>query len=81
MVEKLLGPAVEDIAVAPIVIRKLIEGPIDLEWVDALRVLDNRITAIEKRSTHNDPLAISDIQPLLKDLKNLVSTDYSTMLL
>ena len=76
VVEKLLGPAVEDISIAPGMVRKISEGPIDHEWVEALKVLGKRSKAIESRLQGPEKLiAVSDVKPLLDDLTNLVSRD------
>lgn len=76
VVEKLLGPAVEDISIAPAIVKKISEGLIDHEWVGALKVLEKRSNAVENRSQGPDKiLAVSDVKPLLEDLTNLVSID------
>lgn len=76
VVEQLLGPAVEDISIAPALVRKISEGPIDLEWVEALKMLEKRSKAIEIRLRGPDTIsAVSDVKPLLGDLTNIVSTN------
>ena len=78
-VEKLLGPAVEEISISPAIVRKLSEGPIDQEWTEALRILDKRSKAIEGRLKEPGlTVAVSDVKPLLDDLTNLVSSGPST---
>ena len=73
IVEKLLGPAVEKVAIPPSVIRKVAEGFIDSEWISALAVVDNRSKAIEQESkTAEGMKAMSDIKPILEDLINIV---------
>ena len=72
-VEKLLGPAVEGISIAPAVVKKLSEGPIDQDWLSALGVLEKRSKAIDSKLEGPDRiLAVSDIKPLLDDLTGLV---------
>lgn len=76
VVEKLLGPAVEDISIAPALVRKIFEGSVDHEWLEALNVLGKRSNAIESRLQGPDSiLAASDVKPLLDDLTNIVSSD------
>ena len=73
VVEKLLGPAVEEISIAPAVVKRIVEGPIDPTWVKALDDLEKRSKAIERKLTGPDKvLAASDVKPLLEDLTNLV---------
>ncbi len=72
-VEKLLGPAVEEISIAPAVVKKISEGPIDHHWVKALEDLERRSRTIDNKIKGPDGiLAASDLQPLLEDLTNLV---------
>jgi len=73
-VEKLLGPAVEEISISPKVVRTIAEGPMDEKWVRALNEIDARTTSIEaKASSSSGFKAIEDVRPLLIDLKNKVS--------
>ncbi len=75
VVEKLLGPAVEEISIAPAVVKRIAEGPIDQTWVKALDDLEKRSKAIERKLKGPDKvLAASDVEPLLEDLTNLVSS-------
>lgn len=72
--ERLLGPAVEDVSIAPTVVKKISEGPIDQGWVDALKLLDKRSKAAERRSKESEKvLATTDVKPLMEDLTKLVS--------
>ena len=74
VVEKLLGPAVEDISIAPALVKKISEGSIDVDWVEALKLLGKRSKAIESRLQGPDRiLAASDVKPLLDDLTHIVS--------
>jgi len=69
VVEKLLGPAVEEISIAPAVVKKISEGPIDLTWVRAIEELEKRSKVIEGKMKGPDViLAVSDVKPLLDDL-------------
>lgn len=70
-VEQLLGPAVEDISIAPDVIRIISEGPVDQKWVKALEELERCSKATKDRTKGPDNVrAISNLQPLLDDLSN-----------
>lgn len=74
VVEKLLGPALEEISISPAVVRKLSEGSIDHDWAAALNILEKRSRAIDQRLNGPEKvLAVSDLKPLLDDLTNLVS--------
>ncbi|KAL1970680.1 hypothetical protein VTN77DRAFT_4324 [Rasamsonia byssochlamydoides] len=69
-VEKLLGPAVEEISISPKAVRLIAEGPIDENWVKALNEIEARAASIESRSSGSSVKAIEDVKPLLTDLKN-----------
>lgn len=72
-VEQLLGPAVEDISIAPDVIRIIAEGPVDQKWIKALEELERCSKATKDRMKGGDTVrAISNLQPLLDDLSNKV---------
>lgn len=70
-VERLLGPAVEDISLSPNAIRTITDGLIDEKWVKALNEIEARSISIEK-STGTSLKAVDDVKPLLVDLKNKV---------
>lgn len=71
VVEKLLGPAVEDISISPAVVRKISEGPIDDGFLKALSELEKRSKTINARSKEqNNAKALGDVKPLLEDLIN-----------
>jgi hypothetical protein len=70
-VERLLGPAVEDISISPRTVRLIAEGPIDENWVKALNEVEARSSSIDKSST-SSVKAAQDVKPLLADLKNKV---------
>ena len=73
MVEKLLGPAIEEICVSPATVKQISEGPIDHAWMKALEELEKRSKTIENRMKGPDKVfAISEVKPLLEDLTNLV---------
>jgi len=73
VVEKLLGPAVEDVSISPAVVRAISEGPIDENWVKALAELGKRLKVIEERlKTTNAVKSVSDIKPLLDNLTSKV---------
>lgn len=71
VVEKILGPAVEDISISPAVVLKIAEGPVDEGFVRALAELEKRSKTITAKSKDQADLkALSDIKPLLTDLTN-----------
>ncbi|KAI4621907.1 hypothetical protein J4E80_004281 [Alternaria sp. BMP 0032] len=71
VVEKLLGPAVEDISISPAVVRKIAEGPVDDGFVRALAEVEKRSKTVnDKAKEHPDLMAIKDVKPLLDDLIN-----------
>jgi len=73
VVEKLLGPAVEDVSISPAVVRAVSEGPIDESWVKALAELEKRSKVIEEKlKTTNAVKSVSDIKPLLDNLTSKV---------
>ena len=73
MVEKLLGPAVEEICISPALVKQISEGPIDHAWTKALEDLEKHSRTIESKMKGPDKiLAISEVKPLLEDLTNLV---------
>lgn len=73
VVEKLLGPAVEEVCVSPAIVKQISEGPIDHAWIRALEELDKRSKTMESKMKGPDKvLAISEVKPLLEDLTNLV---------
>ena len=79
MVEKLLGPTVEEISISPTIVTKIAEGPIDPEWVEALKILERRSKAIESRLAGPEKIqAVADVKPLLDDLTRLVSSHQSS---
>ncbi|KAJ5142765.1 uncharacterized protein N7515_001552 [Penicillium bovifimosum] len=71
-VERLLGPAVEEISISPKAVRTIVEGPIDENWVRALNEIDSRSTNIEAKAaaSANGYKAIEDVRPLLVDVKD-----------
>ena len=75
VVEKLLGPSVEELSVSPAVVRKISEGPIDEAWIRALADLEKRSKSIEsKRKDQQKLKAFDDLTPLLENLTNRVSS-------
>ncbi|KAL4891633.1 Vps52-domain-containing protein [Aspergillus ambiguus] len=69
-VEKLLGPAVEEISISPSAVRQIAEGPIDENWVKALNEIETRTASIDaKVSSSNSAKSIEDVRPLLEDIK------------
>jgi hypothetical protein len=75
VVEKLLGPSVEDLSLSPAVVRKIAEGPIDEAWVRALAELEKRSKALEAKQQDQQKLkALEDLKPLMENLNNKVCT-------
>ena len=73
VVEKLLGPAVEEICISPAIVKQISEGPIDHAWIKALEELEKRSMTMESKIRGPDKvLAILEVKPLLEDLTNLV---------
>lgn len=71
VVEKLLGPAVEDISISPTVVRKIAEGPVDEGFLRALADLEKRSKTINAKVKEQPDLkSLSDIKPLIDDLTN-----------
>ncbi|QDS70648.1 hypothetical protein FKW77_000922 [Venturia effusa] len=71
VVEKLLGPSVEDLSLSPAVVRTISEGPIDESWFQALSDLEKRTKLIESRQQDRQQLkALDDLKPLLENLNN-----------
>lgn len=82
MVEKFLGPAVEEISIAPTIVKQISGGPIDHAWVKALEDLERRSTNIDNKIKGSDRvLAVSDVQPLLENLRNMVRMIHFSILL
>ena len=73
--EKLLGPALEEVSISPAVVKTISEGPIDYAWIKALDELEKRSNTIDEKIKGPETVqAISDVKPLLDDLVNLVRT-------
>ncbi|KAG0153227.1 hypothetical protein PDIDSM_5077 [Penicillium digitatum] len=70
-VERLLGPAVEEISISPKAVRTIVDGPIDENWVRALNEIDSQTTNIEAKAaaSSNGYKAVEDVRPLLADVK------------
>lgn len=74
VVERLLGPAVEEISIAPAVVRCISEGQVDDNWLKALAELQKRLKVIEAKASSSENIkAVSDIKPLLESLTARVS--------
>jgi vacuolar protein sorting-associated protein 52 len=68
-VEKLLGPTVEEISLSPNVVKTISEGPVDEDFVRALKEVENRSAAITAKRSETEPVkALEDVTPLLADL-------------
>ena len=70
--EILLGPIVEDIALAPHVVRMMAEGEINEGWLKSLREVEQKIKSVDAR----DPAsikAVQDVKPELERVTNRAS--------
>ncbi|KXJ92344.1 Sac2 family-domain-containing protein [Microdochium bolleyi] len=68
-VEKALGPVVDEISVSPVVVSKIVDGPIDDTWVKVLSEVDRRAAAYEKAGTATErSRGFQDLGPLLEKL-------------
>ena len=75
IVERLLLPAVEELSIAPAIVLKISEDPIDQEWIKALEELERRIKVVNSKLQGPDQIvAVTDVKPLLDDLTNKVRT-------
>ena len=73
VVEKLLGPAVEDITISPAVVRTISEGVIDENWMLALNELERRSKVVNSKAEGSHSIrALADIKPIFVDLLNKV---------
>lgn len=68
-VEKLLGPIVEDVSVAPATVRAIAEGPVDENFMRALTEIEARLAILESKKDVSEFKAVEDLKPLLEDLK------------
>ena len=69
-VEKLLGPIVEQIGLSRVVVRAIVDGPVDEEFVKALKEVESRSSTIAAKLSEPEPVkALEDVRPLLDDLK------------
>ncbi|KAI9732841.1 MAG: hypothetical protein M1834_003779 [Cirrosporium novae-zelandiae] len=70
-VEKILGPAVEEISISPGIVKKISEGAVDPAWILALQEVEKRMkTAESKTRDQKNIKAMEDFVPLLDDLSN-----------
>lgn len=73
VVEKLLGPAVEENSISPAVVRRIAEGPVDESFSKALQELEKRSKVVNAKSNDDSKIkALNDLKPLLVDLTNKV---------
>jgi hypothetical protein len=71
VVEKVLGPEVEALALSPAVVRKITEGVVDESWVRALDELEKRSRAIDtKLKEGKDIKALQDVRPFIDDVSS-----------
>ena len=68
-VEKLLGPAVEDVSISPATVRTIAEGAIDDRFIKALNEVEARSAILEKKDASEKVKAAEDVKPLLDDLE------------
>jgi hypothetical protein len=73
IVEKGLGPVVEEITISPAVIKKISEGNIDEAWVAALAEVEKRSKSLDAKAKELRKFkGIADLKPLLEQLVNKV---------
>lgn len=70
-VEKLLGPEVDNLSIAPATVRKITDGPIDDAWIKALDDIEKRSKALDANAKIGaETKGAADLRPLIKDLKD-----------
>lgn len=73
-VERLLGPAVEEISISPKAVKLIADGPIDDNWIKALNEIETRSKNVEAKASGSASIkALEDARPLLTELKNKAS--------
>lgn len=71
VVEKLLGPAVEELSLSPEIVRRIVDGPIDEAWVKALADLDKRLKSVQAKAKESKKVkALDDLLPIMENLTN-----------
>lgn len=73
VVESHLGPAVEELSVPPVIVRKITEGLIDGDFETGLGEIEKRTTRAAAKSKETSVRAHKDIQVLLQNLQYKVS--------
>ena len=69
-IEKLLGPAVEELSLSPLTVRAICEGPVDEYFMQALKDIEARSNILETKLAEAEPVkAVEDLRPLINDLK------------
>lgn len=71
----MLGPVVEDVALSPSVIRRIVEGDVNDSWVKALKEADRKMKAIEALDSRKVKAA-QDVKPELERLTHKVSFSF-----
>lgn len=70
-VEKLLGPAVEDISLSPSTVQAIADGPVDENFAKALTEIEARSLSVDGKIKGDDQAkAAEDIKPILEELRN-----------
>ena len=67
-VEKVLGPAVEEISISPLIVKKISEGEIDEYWADALREVERWSKTVLDKPKDQRAKATEDMQALAVNL-------------
>ncbi|PWW74393.1 Vps52-domain-containing protein [Tuber magnatum] len=68
-VEKLLGPVVEDVALSPNVVKRIIDGDVNDSWMKGLQEVDAKMKAIATLDTKK-VRATKDVKPELERLEH-----------
>ena len=78
LVEKLLGPTVEEVSISPAMVRKISENAVDETWVRALKHLERQSDISQTNMKSQVAIrAVEDVKPLLSNLTNKVRVQYS----
>lgn len=81
VVEKLLGPAVEELSLSPEIVKRIVDGPIDEAWIKALAELEKRSKSVQgKAKEQKKTKALEDLLPILENLTNKVCSSTIAMI-
>ena len=73
VVEEILGPAVEEISIAPSIVKNIIDGQIDEVWLKSIAELQKKIKINDSKNEGSEAVkAAADTKPLLDGLTTKV---------